>query len=475
MDEEDEYGIPVAMEHETKDMASAMALAVAQEVSLEHLERERAARRNLLRQESATGQLIQQGARDVLDERARVQAQSHDVVQLLGLRKVFGKTKSAPPKVALDDLWLGVQAGECFGYLGSNGAGKSTSMKILTGQTRPSSGTATILGKSVRTQLGSARRHLGYCPQFDALYELLTVKEHLVMYAQIRGVRDVRAAVASSIDRMQLRKFANVVSKQLSGGNKRKLSAAIALLGSPQVVILDEPSSGVDPLSQNFLWEVIRDSTKRTGCSVILVSHSMPEVQALSSRIGILIDGRLRCIGTSHYLKQLYGSSVVVEVNLREDTSRMVEPTMLVDGFVYPEQLRALCELMGMPQRCDTLLPNGSSASSVVAFALNSPSIGRVSWQDFSRWWILQDNADRVRSLFEEHWQQRDDQVILKDRHGPYMVFQVANPSIRVSEMFDLLEQSKHEFGIEHYAVSNSGIDEVFNSYVEQVAEVSLD
>jgi len=435
-------------------------VAVAQEVSQDYVMREQAQLRLLRRQASFETRMIDQGVRDVEDEKIRVQSQTADAIQVLDLTKRF------PNKLAVDHLWFGVKRGEVFGTLGVNGAGKSTTINMLLGAIRPTSGTASIMGNSIRTKLARARRSVGYCPQHDALYDLLTVREHLIMYARVRGIRDIDAAVSSAIVRMQLTRFSNVISKQLSGGNKRKLSAAIAMLGSPPVVILDEPSSGVDPASQRYMWEVIRDTTTRTNSAVMLVSHSMPEVEALSNRIGIMIDGRLRCIGTATYLKSLYGSSFSVEIILKQDTSIIVEPAGLENGYVTPSNLRQVCESLGVPQRYADLQSDGSKASSIVAFALNTPTIAKVRWREFARWWVQEDAFERLKNMLEEKWG-GPEAVVVQDRQRSYVLFNVSNPALQVADMFELLEYNQVEFFVDYYSISTTGLEEIFHSVVE--------
>ncbi|CAA2979777.1 ABC transporter A family member 1 [Olea europaea subsp. europaea] len=192
---------------------------------------------------------------DVLAERNRVLSGSggNALIYLHNLRKVYPGGKQNGSKIAVHSLTFSVQEGECFGFLGTNGAGKTTTLSMLSGEERPSDGTAFIFGKDIRLNPKAARRHIGYCPQFDALLEVLTVREHLDLYARIKGVPEyeLEYVVTEKLVEFDLLKHANKPSYALSGGNKRKLSVAIAMIGDPPIVILDEPSTGI--YSDSFL------------------------------------------------------------------------------------------------------------------------------------------------------------------------------------------------------------------------------
>lgn len=240
---------------------------------------------------------------DVVAEEARVQGLAvPDGLVVKGLRKKYGNGK-----VALQGLSIGVGKG-CFGYIGENGAGKSTTIKILTGAALPTSGEALVSGHNVVSDRANARRSLGFCPQHHALLENLTVREHLNFFSEVKGIPagSCEQEVSRLISMMRLESFEDTLAQALSGGNKRKLQTAIALLGSPDVVILDEPSTGMDPVSRRFMWQTVSHLAK-ADCTVMLVSHLMEECEALCDRVGVLVDGRLCCVGSPQHLKTKFG------------------------------------------------------------------------------------------------------------------------------------------------------------------------
>jgi len=147
-----------------------------------------------------------------------------------------------------------------------------------------------------------ARKQLGYCPQYDALFDELTVEEHLQFYAALKGILEKyrNALVQKAIKELDLEYFRDTQSQKLSGGNKRKLSIAIAILGNPPIIILDEPSTGVDPKAKRFMWNVVSNiSTKRKKSAVIITTHSMDEAEALCTKMAIMVAGKFKCFGTT--------------------------------------------------------------------------------------------------------------------------------------------------------------------------------
>ncbi|XP_031568598.1 ATP-binding cassette sub-family A member 5-like [Actinia tenebrosa] len=251
-------------------------------------------------------------------------------VAVKGLWKKFGKRKDT--KVVVKNLYFGVERGEVFGLLGPNGAGKTTTLNMITGAVAPSRGHVTITGLDMNTESSEIYQHVGYCPQTDALWKDLTLEEHLVLYAKIRGIptEDVQRTVQHYMSGMRVTEHAKKKSKDLSGGTKRKLSFQMAMLGGPQLLLLDEPSTGLDPSARRFLWNTISKNVKGDR-GAILTTHSMEEADALSSRVGIMVKGEMKCLGSTQRLKSKYGSGYSLEIKL---TNHSEDAQTKLEAFV---------------------------------------------------------------------------------------------------------------------------------------------
>uniref|UniRef100_A0A8C2MH63 ATP-binding cassette, sub-family A member 3 n=1 Tax=Cricetulus griseus TaxID=10029 RepID=A0A8C2MH63_CRIGR len=264
---------------------------------------------------------------DVADERSRVLVPSLDSMLdtpliINELSKVYDQRA---PLLAVDRISLAVQKGECFGLLGFNGAGKTTTFKMLTGEETITSGDAFVGGYSISSEIGKVRQRMGYCPQFDALLDHMTGREMLVMYARLRGIpeRLISACVENTLRGLLLEPHANKLVKTYSGGNKRKLSTAIALIGEPAVIFLDEPSTGMDPVARRLLWDTVARA-RESGKAIVITSHSMEECEALCTRLAIMVQGQFKCLGSPQHLKSKFGSGYSLQAKVRSEGKQEV-------------------------------------------------------------------------------------------------------------------------------------------------------
>ncbi|EYB99829.1 hypothetical protein Y032_0119g792 [Ancylostoma ceylanicum] len=232
------------------------------------------------------------------------------------LAKAYTKTNLAVRSVS-----FAVDRGECFGLLGLNGAGKTTTFAMLTQKIRPGAGSVRIHGRSMVIGDRSSFDQVGYCPQFDALNMKLTTIENIELFARIRGIPEthIKPLVSKLLVSLHLSPYSSTVTSALSGGNRRKLSVAIALISHPSLVLLDEPSAGMDPGSQQFLWKVI-DQLRKSGKAVVITSHSMEECEALCTRIAIMDKGQIRCIGSKQHLKNKFGEGHSLTVKMKSQS-----------------------------------------------------------------------------------------------------------------------------------------------------------
>ncbi|KAK6123285.1 hypothetical protein DH2020_042962 [Rehmannia glutinosa] len=273
---------------------------------------------------------------DVQEEESIVKQQAAEgnvnssiAVQIRGLVKTYAgvtkigccKCKRTSPYHALKGIWLNFPKDQLFCLLGPNGAGKTTAINCLTGITPVTGGDALIYGNSIRSSSGMSniRRMIGVCPQFDILWDALSGEEHLSLFASIKGLApaSVKLVAQKLLAEVKLTDDAKVRSCSYSGGMKRRLSVAIALIGEPKLLILDEPTTGMDPINRRHVWDVIESAKK--GRAIILTTHSMEEADILSDRIGIMAKGRLRCIGTSIRLKSRFGTGFITNIRFSGD------------------------------------------------------------------------------------------------------------------------------------------------------------
>ena len=250
--------------------------------------------------------------------------------------------------VAVDGLTVEMYDGQIFGLLGVNGAGKTTTIHMLTGMVPATSGEAEVLGFSIHGRMQEIRRMIGVCPQHNVLYDLLTVRQHLLLFAAIQGLDSSAAAAAvhEMIADAELAPYIDTRVAALSGGQKRKTSLAIALLGASRVVVLDEPTAGMDPASRRSAWQLL--ARRKSGRLTILTTHSMQEAEELADRIGIMAGGKLQCCGTSLFLKRRYGAGYSLDVLHSNDAQLQHRILQCIHSHVQDAEVvsRAAVELV---------------------------------------------------------------------------------------------------------------------------------
>uniref|UniRef100_A0A6V7M8L4 ABC transporter domain-containing protein n=1 Tax=Bracon brevicornis TaxID=1563983 RepID=A0A6V7M8L4_9HYME len=248
---------------------------------------------------------------------------SENVFLVHDLKKSYGKLD------AVKGISFRVKEGECFGLLGVNGAGKSTTFRMLTGGEIPDDGQMWLKNFSIDVSRSYYLRQMGYCPQQDSIIDTLNARDHLYLFARLRGIPSAEVAdvVEKWITKLNLTRCASQPSGTYSGGNKRRLNIAISLIGNPSLVLMDEPTTGVDPAARRSLWNTLK-TCQSSGQSFILTSHSMEECETLCNRLVIMVKGQLVCVGASQELKQRFGAGYNIHVKLalngnNEDTQQI--------------------------------------------------------------------------------------------------------------------------------------------------------
>ena len=227
-------------------------------------------------------------------------AANENVIEVKHLVKAFGAFH------AVDDISFSVKRGEIFGFLGANGAGKTTAMHMLTGLNQPTSGTGTVVGYDIRTQHEQIKKHIGYMSQKFSLYEDLTVGENIRLFASIYGMkeREIRKKTDELLQRLKFTEHKDTLVKSLPFGWKQKLAFSVSIFHEPGVVFLDEPTGGVDPATRRQFWELIYDAADR-GITVFVTTHYMDEAE-YCDRISIMVDGKISALGTPDELKERF-------------------------------------------------------------------------------------------------------------------------------------------------------------------------
>uniref|UniRef100_A0A182MGR1 ABC transporter domain-containing protein n=1 Tax=Anopheles culicifacies TaxID=139723 RepID=A0A182MGR1_9DIPT len=354
---------------------------------------------------------------DVADERNRVdrfyEEQEHQSLTgqaLLMLRDLTKRYGSANPP-AVDRITFAAGGRECFGLLGVNGAGKTSTFRMLTGDRRITAGDAWVVGYSLRTQLPAVYRKIGYCPQFDALLEDLTGRETMRIFARLRGIPE--AAINSIAERLAVElHFAAHLDKRVqaySGGTRRKLSTALALLGDPVVVYLDEPTTGMDPGAKRHFWNVMCRVRSEGRTALVLTSHSMEECEALCTRLAIMVNGEFRCIGSAQHLKNKFSHGYFLTMKLKRNG----------DGSSRTEAEK--------------------NKQAIKTFMQHTFSVGSAATEGGG-----------------------GSGAILKEEYHNYLTYHIRDTGHRWSEMFGVLEAAREQLQLEDYALGQTSLEQVF-------------
>lgn len=354
---------------------------------------------------------------EIAQEIQRVSTSTDDGLRVQHLTKAFGSN------VAVQDITFGVRRGEVFALLGPNGAGKSTTISMIRGDIKPSLGSGDVFVENhpISKSRALARNSLGVCPQVDAC-DQMTVYEHLTFYARVRGVERVKQNVEEGLRAVGLEAFSNRMAAQLSGGNKRKLSLAIALMGNPAVLLLDEPSSGMDVCAKRIMWRTLASVVP--GRSLVLTTHSMEEADALADRAGIM-GRKMLALGTSDYLRKNHGDRYHVHLIMKTAPHTPVEYMDKIKAWIVENLPGAHVEDKTFHGQLRFSVP--ASSSFLSSPPSTEPKIG---------------NGKEIEPVHPQI------------------------PSGGIGALFTLLESKKEQLGFEYFSLSQTTLDQVFLAIV---------
>jgi ATP-binding cassette subfamily A (ABC1) protein 3 len=389
-----------------------------------------------------------------------------------GLYNIFSCCCKKQGKVAVKNLSFCLEKGECFGLLGLNGAGKTTTFKCITQELYPTNGEIIFNGVNLDNNFGYIINKFGYCPQYDAIFEYLTVYENLEFYSILKGVKRefLSQIITALIKEMRLQEFTNKIAGRLSGGNKRKLSVAISMLCNPPLILLDEPSTGMDPEARRFMWSVIHKMSKKgKKSSVIMTTHSMDEAETLCKRMAIMVNGEFVCLGKANEIKEKYGYGY--ELNLRikpmteEQENKLYYSKYNIDNHVIVNR-ENLTEILGLIGREN--YQNEVSEGRLGAKLLRDIDKNNgVNIRVLINWIFYVENAVK----FVKEGYDNFAKIIIKENMDNNFLFKMKKKpkdSKSIGYLFGLYESHKEKCFITEYSIQQTSLEQIFNQFSQQ-------
>ena len=385
-------------------------------------------------------------------------------VRIKNLVKTYYTGCKKKPTNAIRNMSFCVEPGECFGLLGLNGAGKTTTFKCITQELSPTHGKIYINGKDMRNNFSELNALFGYCPQFDAIFEYLTVKENLEFYSKIKGIKSqyINKVVMAMIQEMSLNEFINKRAGRLSGGNKRKLAVAISFLCSPPIVLLDEPSTGMDPEARRFMWSVIHKiSTKGKKASVIMTTHSMEEAETLCKRMAIMVKGEFVCLGKANEIKEKYGYGFEIEVRIKPLAENILEK--ILEKYNIEKNIKINESNIGQiltKIKCNNFINelNKGRLGSKIMRDININ--GYINIRSLISWIFFVKNAlkfiKKAKNYFEK--------IILTEYIDNNFLFKMKKnkETKSIGFFFGLFENNREKYHVTEYSVHHTSLEQIF-------------
>ena len=364
-----------------------------------------------------------------------------------------------------------LEKGECFGLLGLNGAGKTTTFKCITQEVNPSNGEIFLNGVKTNNNFNQIKNKFGYCPQYDAIFEYMTVYENLEFYARLKGVKiDYMTQIINSvIYEMKLDEFIKKLSGNLSGGNKRKLAVAISMLCSPPLILLDEPSKGMDPESRRFMWSIIHKlSTTARKSSIIMTTHSMEEAETLCKRMGIMVNGEFVCLGKANEIKDKYGYGY--ELNIRiKPLSEELEEKLFFNKYNIDKRLKInMQNIENILKQINKInymeeIQEGRLGEKLLKYMDKS---NEISINSLLSWIFYVKNAIKFMNYGKDYFEK----IIIEESMDNTFLFKMKKKEENnksIGYLFGLFESYKEECYITEYSLQQTSLEQIFNKFAE--------
>ena len=399
-------------------------------------------------------------------------------IKVKSVSKTFTKaTCSSDTITAINDISFCLEYGECVGLLGINGAGKTTTFKCLTNELVPSKGRILINNKDINTHFHEVRSLIGYCPQFDAIFEYMTVYENLEFYAKIKGIlpSQLSNVITALMKQMNLHEYKHKISGRLGGGNKRKLSVSIAMICNPSIVLLDEPSTGMDPEARRFMWSVIHKiSTRSKRSSVLMTTHSMDEAETLCRRIAILVNGEFKCMGSSTYIKEKYGEGYEINLQITPMSVNECERILREHSFKKEDKINKdqLKQVLYEFKKQNFVEEVDKGRNGFAWKLLRELHVyGVVSVSKILAWCYYIENALKVINKVREYFVT----IVLSEFVDNAFLFKVKRSHHEgeksIGFLFGVVEGMKKECNIEEYSIQQTSLEQIFNKFIHEQEE----
>ena len=391
-------------------------------------------------------------------------------VKVKNLRKIYTNgccSKQENDIVAIKNLNFAIKPGECFGLLGLNGAGKTTTFKCITQELSQENGKIYVNNIDISGHFSELNELFGYCPQFDAIFELLSVYENLEFYASIKGIKadSINLLVNAMIKEMSLDEFTNKIAGRLSGGNKRKLAVAISMLCNPPIILLDEPSTGMDPEARRFMWSVIHKmSTKGRKSSVIMTTHSMDEAETLCKRMGIMVNGEFVCMGKANQIKDKYGYGYEADVRIKpmnETQKKNILDKYNIDKnlLVTEDNINSILNTLGKNNYINELNEGRLGERIKRELDLN----GNIHINTLLNWIFFVENALKFIIKGKNYF----DEIIVSEHIENNFLFKMKkeHSDKSIGFFFGLFEEGKESCFVTEYSIQKTSLEQIFNKF----------